>query len=313
MNGEIDIPSSGLVLDGGLATELEQRGHELGNDLLWSARLLRDDPDALRAVHQTYLDAGADIITTASYQATMQGFLEAGLEETEAIELIRNSVRLAKSQRDDWWSDPANRSDRRRPWVAASVGPYGAYLADGSEFRGEYGMDRDQLVTFHRQRWQILAAEQPDLMVCETVPCLIEARALVDLANETSDLPVWISFSCRDGSHINDGTPIKLCGEFLESQPRIQTIGVNCTAPQWISSLIGELRMVTQKPIVVYPNSGETWDSHSRAWSGDASSADFAELARQWHAAGAAVIGGCCRTTPEHIRAVRQTLAAEQR
>ncbi len=275
------MPFRDLILDGGLATELERRGQQL-DDTLWSARLLRDEPAAIAAVHRSYLDAGADIVTTASYQATLAGFVAAGIDKAEAADLLRRSVRLAKHARDAWWDEPCHRTGRQCPLVAASIGPYGAYLANGAEYAGVYGLGRDELLQFHLPRWHLLAAEQPDVMWCETLPCLGEAQALVELADQTPEIPVCVCFSCRDARHISDGTPIGRCGEFLDAQPRVQAMGVNCTAPSHIVGLIGELRKTTEKPIVVYPNSGEIWDAGSRAWRGEAMIEDL----RGWRSSG---------------------------
>jgi homocysteine S-methyltransferase len=299
---------SRLVLDGGLATELEARGHDLDSKL-WSARLLLDDPGAIRQVHADYLKAGADCIISASYQGTIEGFMERGLDEEQAEGLLRLSVDLAVEARNAFWDDPANRTGRLRPIVAASVGPYGAALADGSEYTGDYDLDEKGLLAFHRPRWQILADSPADILACETIPSRLESQVLAHLLNETPGRFAWFTFICRDVKHISDGTPLADVVTPQNDLHQVAAVGINCTAPQFITDLISEVRQVTDKPIVVYPNSGEKYDVLHKRWLGVSDSADFAEASQKWSAAGATIIGGCCRTGPEHIRQIRLLLA----
>ena len=293
-----------MILDGGLATEFEARGCDL-NDPLWSAKVLLEDPDLVRAVHLDYLRAGADCITSASYQASFPGFERRGLDHLAAAELMRRSVRLAVEARDEFWGNGGDHPDRLRPLVAASVGPYGAYLADGSEYTGDYGVDRAVLSTFHLERWHVLAESGADLLACETIPSALEARILVELLRLTPDVYAWFSFSCRDEERISDGTPLVQVVSGLEDESRIAAVGVNCTAPRHIPGLIARLREVTKKPIVVYPNSGETYDAERKCWVGETDPMDFGSASGDWIEAGATIVGGCCRTGPDHVRAIR--------
>ena len=286
-----------IVLDGAFATELEARGFSV-NDALWSAKALFERPDLVREVHLDYLRAGADVVTSASYQATVEGFMKRGFSKEEAAALIQKSIQLAQEARDLYLAE--REGNGRVPFVAASVGPYGAYLADGSEYRGDYGIDEDALVAFHAERLALLAEEKPDLLACETLPCLVEARAIIRALREREiRIPAWFSFSCRDAAHISDGMEIAVCARWLDTVPEAAAIGLNCTAPQYVESLIGEIRRETTKPIVVYPNSGETYDASDKSWHGAAE--DFGTIARRWRTAGARLIGGCCRTTPREI------------
>jgi len=286
-----------IVLDGAFATELEACGFSV-DDALWSAKALFERPDLVREVHLDYLRAGADVVTSASYQATVEGFMKRGFSKEEAAALIQKSIQLAQEARDLYLAE--REGNGRVPFVAASVGPYGAYLADGSEYRGDYGIDEDALVAFHAERLALLAEEKPDLLACETLPCLVEARAIVRaLRQEDIRIPAWFSFSCRNGAEISDGMEIAVCARWLDTVPEAAAIGLNCTAPQYVESLIGEIRRETTKPIVVYPNSGETYDASDKSWHGAAE--DFGTIARRWRTAGARLIGGCCRTTPREI------------
>jgi homocysteine S-methyltransferase len=255
-------------------------------------------------VHFDYFRAGADCVITASYQATIEGFAKRGLTEAEAIALIQKSVWLAKEARDEFWADPDNRAGRSKPFVAASVGPYGAFLADGSEYRGNYGLSKKDLMDFHRPRMKALIDAGADMLACETIPCQIEALAITDLLKEFPNMTAWISFTARDGRHISEGQVFADCVREFDSHPQVTAMGINCTSPVYTPSLIREAKKSTTKPIVVYPNSGETYDAANDEWNGDAVVESFGEQAREWYTAGARLIGGCCRTTPEDIRVI---------
>lgn len=294
-----------FILDGALATELERRGADL-NDALWSAKLLIDQPELIRQVHFDYYTAGADVATTASYQATFEAFQARGYSHDEAARLMRLSVTLALEARDAFWAAPANRVGRLKPLVAASVGPYGAMLADGSEYRGHYGLTQQALIDFHRPRMQVLVDAGADLLACETLPCLDEALAIASLLPEFSHMAAWVSFSCRDGEHNSQGEKLADCVAMLDGVTQIVAVGVNCTAPEFIPSLIDQARLGTTKPIVVYPNSGEQYDAVHKQWQGCSHAQDFAQQALGWYARGARLIGGCCRTGPDDIRALKE-------
>jgi homocysteine S-methyltransferase len=296
-----------IVLDGALATELEARGADL-RDPLWSARVLIEQPDMIRQVHTDYFAAGADVAITASYQATFQGFGARGYTHEQAADLMRLSVRLAVEARDAFWANDASRAGRPRPLVAASVGPYGAYLADGSEYRGQYGLSEADLMDFHRPRMAVLAASGADILACETIPCLAEARAIARLLGEFPDVAAWFSFSARDGAHTSAGERLADCAAEIGAHPQTAAVGVNCTAPRFISDLIAEMRRATDAPILAYPNSGEEYDPETMTWRGLSECDGFAVDAVKWYSAGARLIGGCCRTTPGHIRAAARRL-----
>jgi homocysteine S-methyltransferase len=291
---QLDEPNV-MILDGGLATHLEALGYDLSDDL-WSARLLIENPEAILQAHRDYFAAGADVATTASYQASFPAFVRRGRTEHEAQALMQLSVELAKQARDEAGGGV----------VAASVGPYGAYLANGAEYTGDYDLDEDGLVDWHRPRWEVLADSHADLLACETIPSYAEARAIARLLEQTPAVNAWVSFSCRDGEHISDGTRLADCAALFAGNPQVVAVGINCTAPRHIKSLMGHLR---GSPIVVYPNSGETWDPENHRWLGLSDPVEFGAAAREWRDAGASFIGGCCRTTPEHIRSIRASLA----
>lgn len=291
------------VIDGGLATELERASADLSGGL-WSARLLAEQPELIRDVHTAYFEAGANIAITASYQASYAGFAAIGLDREETNRLLRRSVSLAAEARDG-----AKLLGARQPmWVAASVGPYGAVLHDGSEYRGDYGLSVKALTDFHADRLEILAGAGADLLACETIPSLDEARALVAVLRRVPSARAWLSFTSRDDRHTAQGEPLVDCARLLDAEPQVIAVGVNCVPPDRAASLIRELRRGTAKPIVVYPNSGEVWDGQAQCWRGSATARPFRELAREWIAAGATWIGGCCRTTPADIGTIRDAI-----
>jgi len=293
-----------VVLDGGLATELEARGHDL-SDALWSARLLLDAPEAIRDVHAAYLEAGADCVVSGSYQATVEGFHRRGVGGEEARRLLRSSVDLAREARDAFWRSP--RPGRLRPLVAASVGPYGAALADGSEYVGRYDLDEAGLRDFHEERFALLADSGADLLACETLPSRVEARVLLRLLDETPGARAWFSFTARDAAHLSDGTPVAEMARELGHE-RVVGIGVNCVPPALVPGLLAELRGATDRPLVVYPNSGELWNASARRWEGAPEVSRPDEACVSWRASGASFLGGCCRVGPSAIGRMRRRL-----
>lgn len=311
--GEI-LATRGLVfLDGGLATELESLGCDL-DDPLWSATALLERPEAVSEVHRRYLEAGADVIATVTYQATFPGLRRRGLSDVEIERVLGAAVELATAERDAFSelltaARPAAGKwpGRARPLVAASIGPYGAYLADGSEYRGDYAIGRGDLYDFHAPRWEVLAATPADLLACETTPSAEETAVYCRLA-AVSGRPTWVSFQCRDAAHIADGTPLAEVAAMCDEEPNVVAVGVNCTPPALVGPLIDAARRVTEKPILVYPNAGEGWDADSKRWTGARSRIDWAERAVEWARRGAAGIGGCCRTGPGEIAAIRAAL-----
>jgi len=296
-----------VVLDGGLATALEARGHDL-DDELWSAGVLLEAPDAIRQVHLDFLAAGADCIVTSSYQASLPGFRKRGLSDNEGIELLRRSVGLAVEARHAFWGDRLNRKDRLPPLVAASIGPYGAFLADGSEYTGRYGIDDDDLFEFHRSRWKILAESEADLLACETIPSRQEAGVLLRLLRETPAKWAWMSFSCSDETHLSDGSRLVDVARDCDAEPHVAAVGINCTSPKLISALIKEVRKGTGKPVIVYPNSGERYSSDRKTWMGTPPLVDWEEASGEWARLGAVGIGGCCRVGPQEIGKVRRLI-----
>jgi len=295
------------VLDGGLATSLEARGYDL-NDDLWSAKVLLEDPDVIQEVHRDFLRAGADCITTATYQATFPGFSAKGLSDTDTVELLLHSVDLAVKTRDSFWAKTENRKDRLRPIVAASIGPYGAFLADGSEYTGDYIIDATQLHDFHEKRWHILADSGADLLACETIPSELEGQVLLNLLQKTQNCRAWISFSCCDGAHLRDGSRLEHMAELCNAEPQVAAVGINCTAPEYISSLIREIQKASSKPIIVYPNSGEDYDASRKIWTPASDRIDWEDLIEEWKNLGVSGIGGCCRFQPDHIAKIRDNI-----
>ncbi|GLU07575.1 hypothetical protein SLE2022_245300 [Rubroshorea leprosula] len=313
------------VIDGGLATELERHGADL-NDPLWSAKCLLTSPHLVRSVHLDYLEAGADIIITASYQATIQGFEAKGFSREESEAILKKSVEIAREARD-MYIENCSKSPcegvedgkllKNRPiLIAASVGSYGAYLADGSEYSGNYGdsITIENLKDFHRRRIQILAESGADLIAFETIPNKIEAQAYAELLEEEGiKIPAWFSFNSKDGVNVVSGDSLLECVSIAESCKRVVAVGINCTPPRFIHGLILAIKKVTAKPIVIYPNSGERYDAERKEWveNTGVSDEDFVSYVNKWCEVGASLVGGCCRTTPNTIRAIYMTLSSK--
>ncbi|MET3805308.1 homocysteine S-methyltransferase [Nakamurella sp. UYEF19] len=286
-----------VVLDGGLATLLEARGHDLGS-AIWSARLLIDDPVEIVAAHREYYAAGARVAITASYQASFEGFAALGLDRAESERVLRTAVRCALTARDSF-------DDGVPRFVAASVGPYGAMLADGSEYRGDYGLTVAQLRDWHRPRLDILMDSGADVLAIETIPCLAEIEALVELL-DGSGVTAWLSLTALDG-RTRAGESLGAAFELAGSIPEIIAVGVNCSPAPQVVELTAIASAASGKPVVVYPNSGEIWDGAARGWTGSPSFRP--EDVKSWQAAGAALIGGCCRVGPREIQEIAEVLA----
>jgi homocysteine S-methyltransferase len=287
------VAAGPVVLDGGLATQLESQGHNLNSEL-WSARLLHDDPDAIVQAHLAFFAAGAQVATTASYQASIGGFARAGIEQAEAEQLIRRSVRLAEQAR-------ASCDGGRARWIAGSIGPYGAALADGSEYRGDYGLSVDELRAWHRPRIALLIEAGVDVLALETIPCLAEVEALL-AEIDGSGQPCWLSVTCA-GNRTRAGEPAAAAFSLARGVDEIVAVGVNCIDPVDAHSLVRCASESTSKPAVVYPNGGERWDPSARTWIGPATFRS--EDVEDWISSGARLVGGCCRVGPAEIKAIR--------
>ncbi|WP_330337153.1 homocysteine S-methyltransferase [Streptomyces sp. NBC_00557] len=290
-----------VVLDGGMSNQLESAGHDL-SDELWSARLLAERPEAVTEAHLAYFRAGADVAITASYQATFEGFARRGIGHAEAARLLALSVDLAREAA----RQAADAGVGRPLWVAASVGPYGAMLADGSEYRGRYGLSVDELERFHRPRMEVLAAAAPDVLALETVPDADEGAALLRAVRGLG-VPAWLSYTV-DGRRTRAGQPLEEAFAPAADRDEVIAVGVNCCAPEDVEPAVEIAARVTGKPVVVYPNSGESWDAGARAWTGRTRFG--AEQVKAWRDAGARLVGGCCRVGPEAVAAIRQAVDA---
>ncbi|MFH8976618.1 homocysteine S-methyltransferase [Streptomyces sp. NPDC017890] len=286
-----------LVLDGGMSNQLESAGHDL-SDGLWSARLLVEQPEAITDAHLAYFEAGADVAITSSYQATFEGFARRGIGRQRASGLLALSVELAR--------DAARRARTARPlWVAASAGPYGAMLADGSEYRGRYGLSAGELERFHRPRLEVLAAARPDVLALETVPDTEEAAALLRAVRGLG-VPAWLSYTVV-GDRTRAGQPLEDAFALAADAEDVIAVGVNCCAPEDVAGAVETAARVTGKPVVAYPNSGEAWDAETRSWRGR-SSFTVARV-RGWRASGARLVGGCCRVGPGTITSIASSSA----
>ena len=294
------------VVDGGMATELEYLGAKIDGPL-WSAHVLEDAPEKIIAVHRAYIEAGAQCILTSSYQVSRKGYAEYDLSAERADAALIHAVELARAASAEF--------SNRRIVVAASLGPYGAALHNGSEYHGNYGCSFAEMVEFHRARIAVLAESAsgrlaPDLLAFETLPSLDEALAIGEALTPWPELAAWFCFTCKDSRNVAYGELLSECAAAVARLPQTVAIGVNCTHPALMPDLIGELRRTSDQPVVVYPNSGEEWDAENRRWTGAGDPTSFGAKAGEWFAAGAQIVGGCCRTRPAHIRQVAE--AAER-
>ena len=296
-----------------MGTELDSRGVDT-HDPLWSALALTTAPEAVRQVHTDYLKAGARVITTNTYQATLPALLRAGHDAHRAREVIAAGARLA--------GEAARRFEAEHPeaqlLIAGGLGPYGAYLADGSEYTGVYdvgALDAPVFRDVHLPRIEMLAGEGIDLFALETLPRLDEAQALVgaveDLAAESE---CWVSFQVRpDGAHLADGTPLAEAAAWAADQETVVAVGVNCVAPDVVPRALPVLREVTAKPLVAYPNSGDVYDPVTRTWRATVGRGRLTASTSAWLDAGVRLIGGCCRTTPADTAELRDAVRSTAR
>ncbi|MDW8648836.1 homocysteine S-methyltransferase [Streptococcus suis] len=297
-----------VILHGALGTELEFRGHDVSGKL-WSAKYLLENPQYIKDIHKDYICAGADLVTTSTYQATFEGLAEAGLSQAEAEKLIRLTVDLAKEARDEVWADlsEAEKGQRTYPLISGDIGPYAAYLANGSEYTGDYGnISLVDLKAFHRRRMELLLEQGAELLALETIPNFLETQALVELlAEDFPNVEAYISFTSQDGQSISDGTAIEKIAELVNSSEQILAVGLNCTAPSLYPAFLSQLREKTDKPFVTYPNSGEVYDGATQTWKEEADhSHSLLDNTLAWHKLGTKVVGGCCRTRPADIESL---------
>ena len=299
--GGIHVLDGVHVLDGGLGSELEYRGADVSGPL-WSAEVLEQQPEVVAGVHRSYVEAGAECIAAASYQISRRGYAELGRPAVEADQALRRAVDVACGVRDEFPS--------RRVVVAASLVPFGSVLHNGAEYHGNYEIPFADLVEFHRERVAVMAGTAADMVAFETVPSLEEARAIGEAIRGFPELRIWVSFVCRDGLHVAHGELLRECAALVAGWPQTVAVGVNCTAPEYVEQAIGELKAAGVARVMVYPNLGEGWDAVRRCWTSGTgggaanNAAAYGSLAQVWFAAGAQIVGGCCRTRPEHIARV---------
>lgn len=293
-----------MILDGGLATELERRGFKTSGGL-WSARVLLEHPEAIEQLHYDYYAAGADCVISSSYQVTYEGCAKAGLSHDETSALLLKSVALASDARKR--IDAAKPNGRKR-YIAASVGPYGARLQDGSEYHGNYNVSLTRIAAFHAERFGVLVESGADILACETIPILDEARALATVLRNHQSAKAWFTFTTPDGVHTSHGELLSDAGRLLDGEPSVTALGVNCLRPTAVATAIREISKGTGKPLVAYPNSGEVWNNADAKWHGAPEGTSLAQLAPAWIEAGVRFVGGCCRTGPPDIARLRETL-----
>ncbi len=297
--GDLLAKNKFLILDGAIATELERKGANL-NDPLWSAKVLLERPALILQTHLDYLKAGADIITTTTYQATFEGLQHRGLSKAQAEQVFTLSVELTEQAREEFIK---KQKTNRRVLIAGSIGPYGAYLSDGSEYTGEYAINKSQIKSFHQERLEFLAGTNIDLLIFETFPNLNEIEAIVELLQEIDKpLPVFFSFSCKNANRLADGSLIKDAALLTAQTDHVKAIGVNCIQPNMVSPILATFSKFTSIPLLAYPNNGDAWDAKNKCWVENKLEDSSEPQWLDWLEKGAKIIGGCCRTTPSAIK-----------
>jgi len=300
-----------LVLDGGFSTQLEKYVGDVSQDPLWTARALIERPDAVQQVHKDFLEAGARVLLTATYQASTQGFAQhLGLSQPDALAAMARSVSLAHAAMDECGKP------RGHVLVAGSVGPYGACQHDGSEYTGAYlgAMTREALAAWHLPRVTALMHAGADFIAAETLPCWREALAVLDaVASAGGFTPVWTSFSLQDENHVASGETVQeavkqLRRHQLYSRGRLFAVGFNCCSPSVVQGAVEQVRQVCRDlPVVVYPNSGETWDGQRHCWTGESGELTAAQLG-DWLRLGVVGVGGCCRVDAGMLARLKSSL-----
>ncbi len=279
------------IVDGGLSTQLELMGYDISGSL-WTGRALLEQPDAIERAHRAFVEAGADVLITASYQVSRQGFVEAGLTAAAADRCLLRSIEVARA------------AGAPSTIVAASVGPYGAISHDGAEYRGNYGLSAVQLRDFHRPRIEILASGSPDLLAIETIPDVREIEVIAEILEDFPLLPAWMTFTAADGAHTCAGQPIAAAIEIADGIASVQLVGINCTAPQFLPQLLGRILATTAKAVIAYPNAGGVWSAQQESWQ-QVPAASVVAAAATWVGLGATWVGGCCGTDAAAISAIR--------
>ncbi|WP_085246587.1 homocysteine S-methyltransferase [Gilliamella mensalis] len=290
-----------IIIDGALASELQRRGCDL-NDSLWSAKVLIEKPELIRQVHYDYFKAGADCAITASYQATPLGFEKKAITFDKSIKLIKASVELAQQAKQQYLNET---KQNKTLLIAGSVGPYGAYLANGSEYTGDYQLTETEFITFHHHRIEALIEANVDILACETLPSFNEIKALIKLIQQFPTTKAWFSLTLKDAQHLSDGTPLSQVIDYLNNQEQIVSIGINCIALENVTPALEVLNQLTSKPLIVYPNSGEQYDPTTKQWyKNHQHNCTFSNQLPTWIKLGARLIGGCCQTTPNDIEEI---------
>ncbi|QNQ84439.1 homocysteine S-methyltransferase [Lactobacillus sp. PV037] len=293
----------GLVLDGAMADELQRQGTDL-NSKLWTAAALIDQEEKVYQAHLSYFKAGANIVITDTYQANIPAFVKAGYSQEQASEFIKKAVKIAKKARDDY-----EKKTGIHNYVAGTVGPYGAYLADGNEYRGDYELSKQEYLDFHLSRLKLILSEHPDIIAIETQPKLSEVEALLDwLAQNEPKIPVYVSFTLKNKTSISDGTSLAKVAQTINKYEQVLGVGVNCVAPTLVSPALEVLNKNTSKPLIVYPNQGSSYNPEIKEWEEVKESFDFSKLTKKWYEKGARIIGGCCTTGPNEISQISKTL-----
>lgn len=292
-----------LLIDGAMSTALEQLGADTNNPL-WTASVLDKQPNLVKQVHQEYFKVGARLAITDTYQANVQAFVANGYSERQAHALIKRAVQLARDARDEY-----QQATGVYNYIAGAVGPYGAYLADGSEYTGDYQRSEAEFKEFHRPRLTDILSVGVDVIAIETQPRLDEVIAVLKLAKELAPtIPCYVSFSLKDHASLADGTPLAVAAATVDQYDNVFAIGANCIPLERVAPAVTVIRRATDKPIIAYPNSSAVYDPQTKTWAYPHGHRSLASYLPQWLSAGVTIVGGCCTTTPADIALLHEKL-----
>lgn len=292
------IINNETVIDGAMSTALEELGYNTQSEL-WTAAAIIDRPDLIYKVHFNYLKAGADLIMTDTYQANIDAFKKLGYSEPESKGFISHAVKIAQQARDDYEKETG-----KHAYIIGTVGPYGAYLADGNEYRGDYNLSFDEYKSFYYEKIKLIINAGADVIGIETQPKLSETKAILSIIHTLSPIPVYVSFTLKDATHISEGIKLSRAVANVAIDPYVSAIGVNCTKLEIVESALHIMKKVTKKPLIIYPNTSAKYNIKTKKWTKSSNSKDFKDYIIKWYNAGAQLIGGCCTTLPKEINEI---------
>ena len=282
------------LLDGSMSFPMEQLGYNLKNKL-WTGKALINNPDLIKDIHKGYIDAGADFISTSTYQISFDRLKNMGYQSEEIKKIFQKSVDIVK--------DAIEESKLKKEIkIVGSFGPYASYDPEASEYIGEYDSTDIEIKKFHLNNIRIIEETDLDIILYETIPCLREIKILSEaLSHSTKE--IWISITCNEEMEFRDGSSFKDACEIISKIEKITTMGINCFSPLLVKKAIDLLKKYSNKKILIYPNSGEIYNPKERFWTGNNEFNN--SMIKNWLSLYPDIIGGCCRIGYDDIKKMR--------